>query len=194
MELRGLLTLDVGTLSPAQAHQVAQDTIAALTDGVMASDQPKLKSLLIAAQEIATGRKVGDSHDNIREEVLQKIREAHARGDKRTARYLAESMAKHDVAAADLAEQKMTDAVNKFIADDIAASEARQKARQQQRIDARTQELLRVSGSKYGYSPEKAREQATRDVMGPPAYEDDINDEPEKPDRQAILDAHRVVR
>ncbi len=194
MELRELLTLDVKSLSAAQAHQVAQDTIATLADGVMASDQPRLRSLLIAAQEIATGRKIGDSHDNIRQEVLHKIQEAKARGDKRTARYLAESMAKHDVAAADLAEQKMTDAVNKFIADDIAASEARQKARQQQRIDARTQELLRVSGSKYGYSPEKAREQATREVMGPPAYEDDINEVPEKPDRQAILDAHRVPR
>jgi hypothetical protein len=28
--------------------------------------------------------------------------------------------------------------------------------------------------------------------MGPPAYEDDINDEPEKPDRQAILDGRRA--
>ena len=194
MELRDLLTLDVETLSAAQAHQVAQDTIAILAGGVMTSDQPKLRSLLIAAQEIATGRKVGDSQDNIRQEVLHKIQEAEARGDKRTARYLAESMVKHDVAAAGLAEHKMTDAVNKFIADDIAASEARQKARQQQRIDARTQELLRVSGPKYGYSPVKAREQATRDVLGPPAYEDDINEMPEKPDRQAILDAHRVVR
>ena len=193
MELRELLTVDVETLSPAQAHQVAQDTIATLTSGVMASDQPKLRSLLIAVQEIATSRKVGDSHDTIREEVLQKIQEAHARGDKRTARYLAESMAKHDMAAADLAEQKMTDAVNKFIEDDMAASEARQKARQQQRIDGRTQELLRVSGSKYGYSPVKAREQATRDVLGPPAYEDDINEMPEKPDRQAILDAHKAA-
>ncbi len=193
MELRELLTLDVETLSAAQAHQVAQDTIATLTGGVMASDQPKLKSLLIAAQQIATGRKIGDSHDNIREEVLQKIQEAEARGDKRTARYLAESMVKHDVAAADLAERKMTDAVNKFIADDIAASEARQQARQQQRIDGRTQELLRVSGSKYGYSTERAREQATREVMGPPAYEDDINEVPEKPDRQAILKGSRAI-
>ncbi len=193
MELRELLTLDVETLSAAQAHQVAQDTIATLAGGVMASDQPKLRSLLIAAQEIATGRKVGDSTDNIREEVLHKIQEVKARGDKRTARYLAESMAKHDVAAADLAEQKMTDAVNKFIEDDTAASEARQKARQQQRIDARTQELLRVSGSKYGYSSEQARKQATSEVMGPPAYEDDINEEPDKPDRQAILDAHKAT-
>ena len=41
------------------------------------------------------------------------------------------------------------------------------------------------------FSPEKARNQATREVMGPPAYEDDINDELERPDRQAILDAHK---
>ena len=157
MELRDLPCVDTESLSAVQAQQVAQDTIATLAGGVMASDQPKLRSLLIAAQEIATGRKVGESQDNIRQEVWHKIQEAKARGDKRTARYLAESMVKHDVAAADLAEQKMTDAVNKFIADDTAASEARQKARQQQRIDARTQELLRVNGSAYGFSPEKAR-------------------------------------
>ena len=192
MELRELLTLDVETLSPAQAQQVAQDTIATLADGVMASDQPKLRSLLIAAQEIATGRKVGESQDNIREEVLNRIQEAKARGDKRTARYLAESMAKHDVAAADIEEHRIANPAQKFIDDEIAASEARQKARQQQRIDIRTQELLRVSGSKYGYSPEQARKQATLEVMGPPAYEDDINVEPEKPDRQAILDAHKA--
>ena len=193
MELRDLLTLDAKTLSPAQAHQVAQDTIAALAGGVMASDQPKLRSLLIAAQEIATGRKVGDSIDNIREEVLYKIQEAEARGDKRTARYLAESMANHDVAAADIEEHRIANPAQKFIDDEIAASEARQKARQQQRIDARTQELLRVSGSKYGFSPEKAREQATREVMGPPAYEDDIDEVPEKPDRRELLKGSQAI-
>ncbi len=148
-------------------------------------------SLLITAQEIATGRKVGESQDTIRAEVLEKIQEAEARGDKHTARYLAESMGKADLAAADIAEQNLTGAVNKFIADDIAASEARQKARQQQRIDARTQELLRVNGSEYGFSPAKARSQATREVVGAPRYEDDITEVPEKPDRQAILDAHK---
>ena len=191
MELRDLLTLDVESLSAAQAQQVAKDTIATLVSGVMASDQPKLRSLLIAAQEVATGRKVGDSQDTIRKEVLEKIQEAKARGDKRTARYLAESMGKHDMAAADAEEHKTATAVQKFINDDIAASEARQKARQQQRIDLRTQELLRVNGSEFGFSPTKAREQATREIVGPPAYEDDINDEPAKPNRQAILDAHR---
>ena len=193
MELRELLTVDIETLNPAQAQQVAQDTIATLASGVTASDQPKLRSLLIAAQEIATGRRVGESHDNIREEVLQKVREAQARGDKRTARYLAESMAKHDMAAADIEEHKIANPAQKFIDDEIAASEARQKARQQQRIDGRTQELLRVSGSKYGYSTKRAREQATREVMGPPAYEDDINEEPEKPDRREILKGSRAI-
>ena len=191
MELRDLLTLDVESLSAAQAHQVVQDTIATLAGGVMASDQPKLRSLLIAAQEVATGRKVGDTQDTIRKEVLHKIQEAEARGDKRTARYLAESMGKHDIAAADLAQQKMTDAADKFIADDIAAVAARQKADQQQQIDLRTQELLRVNGSAYGFSLKLAREQATREIIRP-CYEDDINVEPEKPDRQAILDARKA--
>ena len=191
MELRELLCVDTESLSVAQAQQVVGDVITTLAGGVMASDQPKLRSLLIAAQEIATGRKVGDTEDTLREDVLQKIQEAAARGDKRTARYLAESMGKADPAATDLAELDITSVVNKRIEDDIAASEARQKARQQQRIDLRTQELLRVSGSKYGISPEKARKQATREVMRP-RYEDDINEVPEKPDRQAILDAHKA--
>ena len=75
MELRDLLTVNVEALSAAEAQQVAQDTIATLTDGVMASDQPKLRSLLIAAQEIASGRKIGDSQDTLREEVLHKMQE-----------------------------------------------------------------------------------------------------------------------
>ena len=123
--------------------------------------------------------------------MLQKIQDAEARGDKRTARYLAESMAKHDMAAADLAEQEMIDAVNKFIDDDIAASEDRRIRDQQQRIELRAQELLRVDGSNYKFSVKLAREQATREIVRP-RYEDDINDEPEKPDRQAILDAHKA--
>ena len=190
MELRELLTLDVKSLSAAQAQQVVKDTIATLDGGVMASDQPKLRSLLIAAQEIAMGRKVGDKQDTIRKEVLQKIQDAKARGDKRTARYLAESMAAADVAAADLAEQDPAGAVNKFIEDDIATVAARQKADQQQQIDLRTQELLRVDGSSYNFSLKLARKQATREIVRP-RYEDDINEEPVKPNRQAILDAHK---
>jgi hypothetical protein len=194
MELRDLLVVDAESLSAAQAKQVTRDVISELTRGVSAEDQAPLKSLLITAQEIATGRKVGDSQDTIRKEVLEKIQEAEARGDKRTARYLAESMGKHDLAAADLAEQKMTEVVNKFIEDDLAAADALRKKKQRHRIDARTQELLRVNGSEYGFSPEKARKQATADVIGPPAYEDDITVEPEKPNRQTILDAHKGVR
>ena len=193
MELRDLMTLDIESLTATQAQQVARDAIAVLTKGgVTGSEQDQLKTLMVSATEIATGRKIGDSHDNIREEVLQKIKEAEARGDKRTARYLAESMVASDVAAADLAEQELTGAADKFIADDIAASEDRRRKDQQQQIDLRTQELLRVNGSEYGYSPEKARKQAMREIIRP-RYEDDINDEPEKPDRQAILDAHKAA-
>ena len=194
MELRDLLCVDIESMTAAQAQQVANDAIAVLTKGgLTGSEQDHLKTLLVSAKEIATGRKVGDSTNNIREEVLQRIQEAEERGDKRTARYLAESMGKADVAAADLTEQELTDAAQQVVADDIAATEEAQKAEQRQRIDARTQELLRVNGSAYDYNPEKAREQATREVMGRPAYEDDINDEPEKPDRQDILDAHKAA-
>ena len=191
MELRDLLVVDAESLSAAQAKQVTRDVIEVLSRGTPAEDQAQLRSLLITAQEIATGRKVGESQDTIRAEVLKKIQDAEARGDKRTARYLAESMAKHDMAAVDLAEQKMTDAVNKFIEDDLEAADALYKKKRLHRIDARTQELLRVNGSEYGYSPEKARKQATQEIIGPPAYEDDINYAPEKPDRQAILDEHK---
>ena len=191
MELRDLLVIDAESLSAAQAKQVARDVIDVLTKGVSGEDQGPLRTLLIAAQEIATGRKVGDREDTMRAEVLRKIQDAEARGDKRTARYLAESMAKHDMAAADLAEQEMTRAAEQFIADDIATSEDHRRSDQQQRIELRTQELLRVDGSTYGFSVKRAREQATREIVQP-HYEDDINDETEKPDRQAILDAHKA--
>jgi hypothetical protein len=194
MELRDLLLIDVESLSPIQAKYVVRDVIDTLAKGVPGEDQPQLRSLLISAQEIATGRRVGDKQDTIRVDVLQKIQDAEARGDKRTARYLAESIVKHDTAAVEAEEHRIANPAQKFIDDEIAASEGRQKARQQQRIDARTQELLRVSGYKYDFSPEKARNQATREVVGRPRYEDDVNDEPEKPDRQAILDAHKGLR
>ena len=49
MELRDLLCVDTEYLSAAQAQQVVGDVIATLASGVMASDQPRLRSLLIAA-------------------------------------------------------------------------------------------------------------------------------------------------
>ena len=89
MELKELLYLDLNWLNATQAGQVDTDTISALAKGGLTGpDQDRLKTLLIAAQEKATGRKIGDTHDNIRKEVLQKIKEAEERGDKRTARYL----------------------------------------------------------------------------------------------------------
>lgn len=191
MELRDLLLIDVESLSAIQAKQVTRDAIEVLTRGVTAEYQGQLKKLLITAQEIATGHKVGDNQDTLREEVLQKIQDAEARGDRRTARYLAESMVKHDLTAAEIAENEAANTAQKFIDDDIAASEARRKEDQQQRIDLRTQELLRVDGSTYSFSLKLAREQATREIMRA-RYEDDINDTPKKPDPQAILDAHKA--
>lgn len=193
MELRDLLVIDADSLSAAQAKQVTRDVIDVLTKGVSGVDQWPLKKLLIRAQEIATGRKVGDSQDTIRAEVLEKIQEAEARGDKRTARYLAESMIKRDVADAEIEEHKKANPAQKFINDDIAATENLQREDQQQRIDLRTQELLRIDGSTFNYSTKLARKQAAREVMGHAPYEDDINEVPVKPDRQAILDAHKAT-
>ena len=100
-------------------------------------------------------------------------------------------MVKSDVTAVELKELSENGVAQKYIEKNIAESDARQKARQRERIEVRTQELLRVNGSEYGFSMKKARQQATREVMGQPAYEDDINEVVEKPDRQTILDAHR---
>ncbi len=62
----------------------------------------------------------------------------------------------------------MRDSVEQFIELENSIADTVQQAQQELRINARTQELLRVDGAAYGYSPEKAREQATLDVMGAP--------------------------
>ena len=62
----------------------------------------------------------------------------------------------------------MRDSVDQFIALEISIADTVQQAEQKLRINARTQELLRVNGAAYSYSPEKAREQATLDVMDAP--------------------------
>ena len=190
MELRDLLTIDAESLSAAQAKQVTRDVIAVLTRGVSGEDQGPLKKLLITAQEIATGRKVGDSQDTIREEVLEKIQDAEARGDKRTARYLAESMGKHDLAAVEVEEHRIANSTQKFIDDETAALKAQEKTDKEQQIEIRAHELMRIDGSRYDFNLKKARKQATREIVQP-RYEDDVNDEPVKPNRQAILDAHK---
>ena len=45
-------------------------------------------------------------------------------------------------------------------------AETVQRAQDKLKIGARTQELLRADGSAYNYSSEKARQQATIDVLG----------------------------
>ncbi len=60
----------------------------------------------------------------------------------------------------------MTDSVEQLITLDDSIAETVQQAKQKLRINARTQELLRVDGAAYSYSLEKARKQATLDVMG----------------------------
>jgi hypothetical protein len=190
MDLRDLLIVDAESLSAAQAQFVVRDVIDVLTKGVSGEDQGPLKKLLITAQEIATGRKVGDNQDTIREEVLRKIQDAEARGDKRTARYLAESMGQHDLAAAEVEEHRIANPTQKFIDDETAARKAQEKADQKQQIEIRTHELMRIDGSRYGFNLKKARKQATREIVRP-RYEDDINIKPKKLNRRAILDAHK---
>ena len=192
MELRNLLTIDIESLSATQAQFVVRDVIDVLTKpGVSGEDQHSLRSLMIKAQEIVSGRKVGDNQDTIREEVLQKIQDAEARGDKRTARYLAESMGKHDLAAVEVEEHRIANSAQKFIDDKATALEAQEKTDKEQQIETRAHELMRIDGSRYDFNLKKARKQATREIVQP-RYEDDINVKPEKPNRQAILDAHKA--
>ena len=49
---------------------------------------------------------------------------------------------------------------------DSSIAESAQNAKQELRINARTHELLCVDGATYDYCPEKAREQATREILG----------------------------
>ena len=55
---------------------------------------------------------------------------------------------------------------DQFIELENSIAETVQQAQQKLKIDARTQELLRVNGSAYDYSQGKAREQATLEVTG----------------------------
>ena len=176
MELQELMTIDPESLTARQAQQVVRDTIATLSNGVSHEYQQSLRTLLIDAQQIAEGRTIGEASPDVRADVLERIREAETRGDKRTARFLMEGMAQSDMATID-AEEKASEgalAVEKLIADDLAAEKDRLRKDEQQRIELRTHELLRVDGSTYGYSIKRARAQASREIVRP-RYEDDIN-------------------
>ena len=63
----------------------------------------------------------------------------------------------------------MKDSVEQCITLDNSIAETVQQAKQELRINARTQELLRVDGATYDYCPDKAREQATLEVLRAPA-------------------------
>ena len=62
----------------------------------------------------------------------------------------------------------MNDSVDQFTELENSIAETVQQTQQEQKIYARAQELLHVDGSTYGYSQEKAREQATLEVLGAP--------------------------
>jgi len=56
--------------------------------------------------------------------------------------------------------------VEHIITLDSSIDESVQNAKQALRINARTHELLCIDGATYDYCPEKAREQATREILG----------------------------
>ena len=69
----------------------------------------------------------------------------------------------------------MTDSDDQFIELENSIDDTVRQAQQELRINTRTQELLRVDGAAYSYSPEKAREQATLDVKGAPTKQEYTN-------------------
>jgi hypothetical protein len=102
---------------------------------------------------------------------LQKRRQ---RSDARTAKILADSLVKADAAELEDAEraQKAIDASSKYWADKKAAADAEIKRRRDEHINAHTQELLCAQGNTHDYTEAKAREQATREVMGRRSFQD----------------------
>ena len=60
----------------------------------------------------------------------------------------------------------MTDFDEHIITLDKSISESVHRAKQQMRINARTQELLRDDGATYDHCRDKAREKAASEVLG----------------------------
>jgi hypothetical protein len=175
MQLRELLTVDAESLTPAEAKQVAQDTIRVLASGVSASDQEPLKTLLIAAEEKVLGRKVGDPvQTGTRSRVRDLIELAEVRGDKQIARYLAEGMAAQDVAEADNSAQEALEAVNRYIANDIAEQEAARRKDLEKLVNIRTQELLFAQG--WEITEEEARNRATKEIMACRSHGEEVSE------------------
>lgn len=100
-------------------------------------------------------------------------------------------MVKHDAAALDESHKELIAAAEKQMADDRVTSDAELKRQQQERIDARTQEILYAHG--WTLNEEQAREQARQEVLGRSAYEDDVKEGPETTDARIISGGRRVT-
>lgn len=171
MELRDLFCLDVEALSPARAEFAARDIIAALArGGINGTDENRLKELLVAAKRKALS--VEPEQPDTRTRVKQLIEEAEQRGDKRSARILADSMVKADVAALENEERKKQaiEAANKAIADDSAAQETALRQEADFQIKTRAAQLLYARGNERGYDEKRARTDATQEVMRQPQF------------------------
>jgi hypothetical protein len=166
MELQELMTINPESLTARQAQQVVRDTIATLSAGVMHQYQQPLKELLREAQQIALDQRPDEQAPNARQDVVKRIEDAEARGDKQAAYFLKKGMVDAGTAAveAETRAAEATLATEKFIADDLAADEVKQKRRQEEMIEARTQELIYAHG--WERSTSELREQATKEVLG----------------------------
>lgn len=130
-------------------------------------ERNRLKTLLVAAKrnELSGQPEAPDTRTRIK----QLIDEAWARGDKRQARVLAESLAKADVAAAESEERKkqvLSDHA-KFIAEREAEQETELRKAADFHIAA---QLLYARGNEHNYDEKRARKDATQEVMRMPQF------------------------
>lgn len=171
MELHELLTLDVNTLSATEANLASRDIVRVMTGGgVTGADLQSLKAVLVECNR----KTLPPEGPDTRTRVKKLIEEAEARGDARTASILADSLVKADAAELENEKRKQEaiDATNKYWADKKAESDAELNRRREEHIKARTQELLYAHGNAHDYTEAKAREQATREVVGRPSFQD----------------------
>ena len=158
------MTVEVNSLTPAQAEQVSRDITETLVrGGVSWSDQDQLKAKLVDARRVAMGK--AEATD-IRADVARRIKEAKEQGNTVLAKNLAEAMARADVNAAD-AEQRRAEAVEKsekHWADEAAREEADKERRTEELIGIRTQQLLHANG--WVMTEEECRQQAIAEIRG----------------------------
>lgn len=161
-EIDELLLTDVSTLGPAEAEVFARRiTEVTSRSGITGVDSQKLTELLVEATRISLSE---EETFNYREDVRRRIADARESGDEALANELRLAMVEADEEAdADQRRaQQAADAVDESILADKRQALARWSDRKDQAIRTRTADILAYA--EVGYSYEKARSQAEREV------------------------------